>query len=83
MGLFMAKKKLVEDIKLSPQRFYRSPSDVVRDRRFSDAERLEILEAWEKSAADSDQLQQVVEARQDFERKLTADDVSQSRKVEE
>jgi hypothetical protein len=42
----MAKKKLLEDIKLQPSRFYRLPSDVIRDRRFSDADRLEILQAW-------------------------------------
>jgi hypothetical protein len=42
----MAKKKLFEDIKAHPGRFYRVPSDVVRDRRFDDTERLEILKAW-------------------------------------
>jgi hypothetical protein len=42
----MAKKKLLEDIKVRPTRFYRLPSDVMRDRRFGDAERLEILRAW-------------------------------------
>jgi hypothetical protein len=42
----MAKKKLLEDIKVRPNRFYRLPSDVMRDRRFGDAERLEILRAW-------------------------------------
>ena len=42
----MAKKKLLEDIKLSPSRFYRMPADVARDRRFADEERLEILRAW-------------------------------------
>jgi hypothetical protein len=42
----MARKKLLEDIKLKPARFYRLPGDVMRDRRFADAERLEILGAW-------------------------------------
>jgi hypothetical protein len=42
----MAKKKLLEDIKTKPARYYRSPGDVMRDRRFGDAERLEILRAW-------------------------------------
>ncbi len=42
----MAKKKLLEDIKANPSRFYRLPGDVVRDRRFEDSERLEILRAW-------------------------------------
>jgi len=42
----MAKKKLLEDIKQHPSRIYRTPSDVLRDRRFGDGERLEILRAW-------------------------------------
>jgi len=42
----MAKKKLLEDIKACTNRFYRLPGDVVRDRRFDDGERLEILKAW-------------------------------------
>jgi hypothetical protein len=42
----MAKKKLLDDIKSRPSRFYRLPGDVMRDRRFGDAERLEILRAW-------------------------------------
>jgi hypothetical protein len=46
----MAKTKLLEDIKADPSRFDPAPSDVVRDRRFSDAERLEILQAWERDA---------------------------------
>ena len=46
----MAKTKLLEDIKADPTRFYHAPSDVVRDRRFSDQERLEILQAWERDA---------------------------------
>ena len=46
----MAKKQLLEDIKTNPANFYRTPNDVARDRRFSDAEKLEILEAWERDA---------------------------------
>ncbi len=42
----MTKKKLFEDIKQNPARIYRTPGDVLRDRRFGDAERLEILRAW-------------------------------------
>ncbi len=42
----MSKKKLFEDIKQNPERIYRMPADVLRDRRFGDAERLEILLAW-------------------------------------
>jgi hypothetical protein len=42
----MSKKKLFEDIKQNPARIYRMPADVLRDRRFDDAERLQILRAW-------------------------------------
>ena len=42
----MTKKKLFEDIKQNPARIYRTPGDVLRDRRFGDVERLEILRAW-------------------------------------
>jgi hypothetical protein len=53
----MAKKKLLEDIKRHPARIYRTPSDVLRDRRFGDAERLEILCAWRDANADLDQVE--------------------------
>jgi hypothetical protein len=49
----MAKKKLFEDIKQNPARIYRTPGDVLRDRRFGDAERLEILRAWRDVKDDS------------------------------
>lgn len=42
----MAKKKLLEDIKGHPARIYRTPNDVLRDRRFGDTERLDILRSW-------------------------------------
>jgi hypothetical protein len=45
----MSKKKLFEDIKQNPARIYRAPGDVLRDRRFADPERLEILQAWRDS----------------------------------
>jgi hypothetical protein len=45
----MSKKKLFEDIKQNPARIYRAPADVLRDRRFADVERLEILRAWRDS----------------------------------
>ncbi len=45
----MTKKKLFEDIKQNPARIYRAPGDVLRDRRFGDAERVEILRAWRDS----------------------------------
>jgi hypothetical protein len=49
----MAKKKLFEDIKQNPARIYRTPCDVLRDRRFGDAERLEILRAWRDAKGDA------------------------------
>jgi hypothetical protein len=79
----MAKKQLLEDIKTNPANFYRTPSDVARDRRFSDAEKLEILEAWERDAralsvADDEgmtggepsRLKTVVEARREIENRV-------------
>ncbi|HKY19516.1 MAG TPA: hypothetical protein VJL82_11330 [Rhizomicrobium sp.] len=51
----MAKKKLFDDIKRHPARIYRAPADVLRDRRFSDAERLEILKAWQDATDPTDQ----------------------------
>ena len=49
----MAKKKLLEDIKGRSPRFYRMPADILRDRRFSDPERLEIMRAWTGMAQDA------------------------------
>jgi hypothetical protein len=62
----MSKKKLVDDMKQNPARFYRSPADVVRDRRFSDEERLAILEAW-GITADEASGPQIAEARKQIE----------------
>ena len=72
MRPLMSKRKLLEEMKQNPQKFYRTPNDVVRDRRFSDAERSEILSAWENSdRAVPAELQQVQEAQQEIERKRT------------
>ena len=46
----MTKKRLIEDIKQDPPRFYRVPGDVLRDRRFDDGERRDILVAWRAMA---------------------------------
>jgi hypothetical protein len=65
----MTKKKLLDDIKHHPARIYRAPGDVLRDRRFGDADRLEILKAWQDSGdgavdlAEIDALIVEVEAR--------------------
>ncbi len=82
----MAKTKLLEDIKADPSRFYPAPTDVVRDRRFSDTERLEILEAWERDAralavADEEgmsggepsRLKTVVKARIEIQERLSSE----------
>jgi hypothetical protein len=45
----VTKTRLFEDIKRNPARIYRAPADVLRDRRFDDAERVEILRAWRQS----------------------------------
>lgn len=45
----MKKVKFVQDAKLDPSRYYRNPTDVIRDRRLNKAERLEIVTAWEQA----------------------------------
>jgi len=69
----MAKKKLLEDIKAHPSRFYRLPGDVVRDRRFDDGERLEILQAW-TGEPDSLRTEQIGEAIAEIRRRLARND---------
>jgi hypothetical protein len=74
----MKKAKFVQDAKNDPSRYYRNPSDVIRDRRLTNEDRLEILAAWERearrrldsatSAGDSDQLEQVRRYREELER---------------
>lgn len=66
----MAKKKLLEDIKAHPDRFYRMPADVARDRRFNDDERLQILQAWAQGA-EPKRINQIEEAIADVRRRLT------------
>ena len=72
----MTKKKLIEDIVHEPLRFHRAPLDVVRDRRFNDEERLEILGAWEREIREQDgegesqRLALVSYARQEVERRV-------------
>lgn len=76
----MTKKKLIEDIKRNPARYYRAPSDVNRDRRFSNEERLQILEAWERDArgvpnadsaeAGTSELRQIFDARAEVEKRM-------------
>ena len=51
----MPKKNLLEDNKREPGRFYSTPADVMRDRRFGDGERREILLAWRELGPDQTQ----------------------------
>lgn len=45
----MKKAKFLQDAKLDPARFYRNPSDIMRDRRLSDEDRMQIVAAWERN----------------------------------
>jgi hypothetical protein len=40
--------RFVQDAKLDPGRYYRHPTDIIRDRRLTREDRLEILIAWER-----------------------------------
>jgi hypothetical protein len=76
----MKKAKFVQDAKLDPSRYYRNPADVVRDRRLTNQDRLEILAAWERVAREREQngdfesgsegLQQLRRVREELERSL-------------
>jgi hypothetical protein len=74
----MLKKKLIDEIVQDPTRYHRAPFDVVRDRRFSDEERLAILGAWEREIRSRDgtdereRLQLVTDARHEVERRRPA-----------
>ena len=68
----MTKKKLLDDMVLNPARFYRSAGDVLRDRRFGDLERLEILRAWRDS--DSEGADQASQLMMELEQRLIAHD---------
>jgi hypothetical protein len=57
----MTKKKLFDDIRQNPARIYRSPGDVLRDRRFDDKERLQILQAWrDADPAEKDEIAAII-----------------------
>lgn len=79
----MKKAKFVQDAKLDPSRYYRNPSDVVRDRRLTNEDRLEILAAWERGARerqengdfagdDGEELLHLRRVREELERSLEA-----------
>jgi hypothetical protein len=68
----VTKKKLFEDIKRYPGRIYRTPNDVLRDRRFGDAERLEILRAWREAMEDESGLSEIDALIAELETRLYA-----------
>lgn len=47
------REKFLEDAKTEPSRFYRTPNDVLRDRRLSDSDRRDVLLAWEQKMQES------------------------------
>lgn len=59
----MKKAKFLQDAKLDPARFYRNPADVMRDRRLTDADRRDIIAAWERNAHEQDGLEQLERLR--------------------
>ena len=74
--------KLVEDAKRDPTLIYTNPTDVLRDRRLSDEDRVEILNSWERDAralsiaadaamqgGERSRLEEVIEARKEAERR--------------
>lgn len=78
--------KLVEDAKRDPSRFYSNPSDVLRDRRLSDADRIDILDSWERDAralsvasdeamggGEPNRLPDVIAARRELENRMPPD----------
>jgi len=80
--------RFVQDAKLDPGRYYRHPADIIRDRRLTKEDRLEIVIAWEhatqqllaSAAADGaveDKLDQLRRLREELEQDLeNAGDVS-------
>jgi len=70
----MSKKRLFDDIKQNPARIYRAPGDVLRDRRFADAERLEILRAWRQAQAAPAQAAEIELAIAELENRLCVPD---------
>lgn len=69
----MSKKRLFEDIKQNPARIYRMPTDVLRDRRFDDAERLQILRSWRERLEDAAEREVIDAMLTEVERRLCAD----------
>jgi hypothetical protein len=70
----MKRARFVEDAKQDPQRYYRTPFDVIRDRRLTNGDRLEILGSWEREIGNSgdeqatEKLDQLKRVREEIER---------------
>ena len=73
--------RFVQDAKLDPGRYYRHPADIIRDRRLTKEDRLEIVAAWEhatrqllaSAAVDGgveDKLDQLQRLREELEQDL-------------
>jgi hypothetical protein len=65
------RKRLIEDVVENPARFYRMPTDVLRDRRFDDLERARILDAWAEGVDGTDPVlrEKIEESRREVARK--------------
>jgi hypothetical protein len=77
----MKRTRFVQDAKLDPGRYYRHPSDIIRDRRLTKEDRLEIVMAWERdtrqrlgddevSAGANEKLGQLQKLREELEEDL-------------
>ena len=74
----MKRARFVQDAKLDPGRYYRNPADIIRDRRLTNEDRLEIVVAWERdtrerldevdaAGADDERLSQLQRLREELE----------------
>ena len=68
----MTKKKLLDDMLENPPRFYRSPGDILRDRRLADADRVQILCAWCESGSEG--AEQAGQLMMELQQRLIAHD---------
>ena len=76
----MKRARFVQDAKLDPGRYYRHPSDIIRDRRLTKEDRLEIVIAWERdmrqlqaedvAGGADDKLSQLQKLREELEQDL-------------
>jgi hypothetical protein len=69
----MAKPELLATAKDDPVRIFRTPANVLRDRRFGPDERAEVLAAWKIIAAnaeDAETLQLCLDAQRDLRPQL-------------